>query len=119
MKITSITLRMIDHDNALRAIVSILLDDMLVIHDIKLIEKDHMFIAMPSKKVNGCFVNIAHPINQQTRSSLEKLLCDAYDLSYSYDQYVIFKLKNDHDLFHVSIDDYMIEKEVDDIDEVI
>ncbi len=122
MQITSIDIRKIDKDNALRAFATIVLDDMIAIHDIKLIEKDHMFIAMPSKKFDreDRFVDIVHPINQQTRNALEKLLGDAYALCVSKDcQYMVLMLKGDHDLYHVSINDYEIERNIGDIDEAV
>ncbi len=119
MKITSINLKMIHSDNGLRSIISIVLDDMIAIHDIKLIEKDRMFLAMPSKKLkDNTFVDIAHPINKPTRNALEKLLCEAYDITLKTGfDYVVFLLKDDGDFYDVSIQDYIIDRgEVYEID---
>ncbi|MCD7948789.1 MAG: SpoVG family protein [Erysipelotrichaceae bacterium] len=112
MKITSINLRMIHRDNGLRSIISIVLDDMIAIHDIKLIEKDHMFLAMPSKKLkDNTFVDIAHPINKPTRNALEKLLCEAYDITLKTGfDYISFVLRDDCDVYDASIHDYIIDR---------
>lgn len=81
MKITDIRVRKVYDEGKMRAIVSITFDDQFVIHDIKVIEGDNgLFIAMPSRKMpNGVFKDIAHPINAQTRSSLQEQILDAYE----------------------------------------
>lgn len=67
----------------MRAVVSITLDDELVIHDIKVIEGDKgLFIAMPSKKAaDGEYRDIAHPINSQTRERIQGMIIEAYEKS--------------------------------------
>ena len=51
MQITDVRVRKITKEGKMKAVVSITLDDELVIHDIKVIEGDKgLFIAMPSKK---------------------------------------------------------------------
>ena len=69
MQITDVRVRKITKEGKMKAIVSITLDDELVIHDIKVIEGDKgLFIAMPSKKAaDGEYRDIAHPINSRTR----------------------------------------------------
>ncbi len=65
----------------MRAVVSITLDDVFVVHDIKVIEGEKgMFIAMPSKKASdGEYRDIAHPINSETRDMIQRTVLDAYD----------------------------------------
>jgi len=54
MQITDVRVRKITKEGKMKAVVSITLDDELVIHDIKVIEGDKgLFIAMPSKKGSG------------------------------------------------------------------
>ncbi len=67
----------------MRAVVSITLDDELVIHDIKVIEGDKgLFIAMPSKRAaDGEYRDIAHPINSQTRERIQGMIIEAYEKS--------------------------------------
>ena len=68
MQITDVRVRKITKEGKMKAVVSITLDDELVIHDIKVIEGDKgLFIAMPSKKAaDGEYRDIAHPINSRT-----------------------------------------------------
>lgn len=72
--------RRIAKDGKMKAVVSITIDNEFVVHDIKVIEGEKgLFIAMPSKKsANGEFRDIAHPINSETRSSLEKIILERY-----------------------------------------
>ncbi len=81
MKVTDVRVRKIDGEGKLRAVVSITLDDVFVIHDIKVIDGDTgLFIAMPSKKAtNGMFRDIAHPINTETREYLKETIIGAYN----------------------------------------
>lgn len=50
-------------------------------HDIKVIQGDSsLFIAMPSRKLsNGEFRDIAHPINQEARNAIEKIIFEKYE----------------------------------------
>ena len=63
----------------MKAVVSITLDNVFVVHDIKVIEGEKgMFIAMPSKKASdGEYRDIAHPINSETRDHLQKVILEA------------------------------------------
>ena len=81
MTITDVRVRKVETEGKLRAVVSITIDDEIVIHDIKVIEGERgLFIAMPSKKgANGEFRDIAHPINSETRTRLQNLILDAYE----------------------------------------
>lgn len=67
----------------MRAIVSITIDNVFVIHDIKVIEGDKgLFIAMPSKKsTDGEYRDIAHPINSETRAMLQQLILKKYEIA--------------------------------------
>jgi len=81
MTITDVRVRKVETEGKLRAVVSVTIDDEIVIHDIKVIEGERgLFIAMPSKKgANGEFRDIAHPINSETRTRLQNLILDAYE----------------------------------------
>lgn len=80
MQITDIRVRKLENDNKMKAVVSITIDDVFVIHDIKVIEGEKgLFIAMPSKKTaDGEYRDIAHPINSETRSELQNLIIQKY-----------------------------------------
>ncbi|MBR1691573.1 MAG: septation regulator SpoVG [Lachnospiraceae bacterium] len=81
MQITDVRVRKITKEGKMKAVVSITLDDVFVVHDIKVIEGDKgLFIAMPSKKAaDGEFRDIAHPINSGTRDMIQKTILDAYE----------------------------------------
>ena len=65
----------------MKAVVSITLDDEFVVHDIKVIEGDKgLFIAMPSKKAaDGEYRDIAHPINSDTRTTIQNIILARYE----------------------------------------
>ena len=81
MQVTDVRVRKVTSQNRMKAIASITIDDVFVIHDIKVIESDKgLFIAMPSRKTpNGEFKDIAHPINTETRNMIQKLVLDKYN----------------------------------------
>ena len=81
MNITDVRVRKITKEGKMRAVVSITLDNVFVVHDIKVIEGEKgMFIAMPSKKASdGEYRDIAHPINSKTRDLIQKTVLEAYD----------------------------------------
>lgn len=65
----------------MKAIASITIDGVFVVHDIKILEGEKgMFIAMPSRKSSdGEFRDIAHPINTETREMLQTLILQKYE----------------------------------------
>lgn len=81
MNITDIRMKKITREGKLKAVASITLDDAFAIHDIKVIDGEKgMFIAMPSRKTaEGEYKDIAHPISQEARSTVQKLILDEYD----------------------------------------
>ena len=80
MNITDIKIRKIIPDGRLRAIISITIDDMLAIHDIKVVQGDErLFVAMPSREdENGVFRDVVHPISPEARQLVESQILDAY-----------------------------------------
>ena len=79
MEITEVKVFPVDEDK-LKAYITIVLDNCFVIRDLKVISGTAgLFVAMPSKKrKDGTFKDIAHPLNQSTRASMEKKVLDAY-----------------------------------------
>ena len=69
------------NEDRLKAYVSITIDDCFVVRDLKIIEgTGGLFVAMPSKKrKDGQFKDIAHPLNQETRTMIEKAVFAAYE----------------------------------------
>jgi stage V sporulation protein G len=80
MEITDIKIRKIMTEGRLRAVVSITIDGMLAVHDIKVVKgEERLFIAMPSRKdENGVFRDIVHPILPEARKMIEESILDAY-----------------------------------------
>lgn len=81
MQITDVRVRKVTSQNRMKAIASVTFDDVFVVHDIKVIEKDDgLFIAMPSKKIpNGEFKDIAHPLNSETREAIKTAILNKYN----------------------------------------
>ena len=67
MQITDVKIRKLMSGGRLRAVVSITIDDMLAVHDIKVVQGDErLFVAMPSRRdENGIFRDIVHPISPE------------------------------------------------------
>lgn len=81
MKITDVRVRKVESDSKMRAVASITIDDVFVVHDIKIIDGNKgLFIAMPSKKgADEEYRDIAHPINSDTRIMLQDVILAAYE----------------------------------------
>jgi len=85
MKIDVSIRKIIDDGSVLKAIASITLDDMIAIHDLKIISASGKhFVAMPSTYYfdeNGqkVFRDVAHPINSDTRSLIEAAVMKEYN----------------------------------------
>ena len=80
MQITNVRLKKVNSGNKMKAVASVTFDNEFVVHDIKVIEKDGLFIAMPSKKTqNGEFRDVAHPINAETREKIQSAIIEKYN----------------------------------------
>lgn len=80
MDITDIRIRKVLQEGRLRAVISLTIDDLLAVHDIKIVQGDErLFVAMPSRKdESGVFRDIVHPITPEARKQLEGRILDAY-----------------------------------------
>ncbi|WP_294752158.1 septation regulator SpoVG [uncultured Ruminococcus sp.] len=81
MEITDVKIRKIMSDGRLRAVVSVTIDELFAVHDIKVVQGDErLFVAMPSRKdENGVFRDIVHPISASARKLFEETILDAYE----------------------------------------
>ena len=82
MKVTSVKVKKIEKENSrMTGIAEILLDDMIAIHDIRIISGDNgLFVAMPSRKTpTGDYRDIVHPISQEARDIIEKAIVEEYN----------------------------------------
>lgn len=81
MEITDVKIRKLMNEGRLRAVVSATVDDMLAVHDIKIVQGDErLFVAMPSRKdESGMFRDIVHPISASARKLFEQAILEAYE----------------------------------------
>ncbi|MFP4522150.1 MAG: septation regulator SpoVG [Fibrobacterota bacterium] len=80
MQITEVKVTLRDEDK-LKAFASITFDDAFVIRGLKVISGSKgYFVSMPSKKgKDGKYHDIAHPINNEMRKSLEESILQEYE----------------------------------------
>jgi stage V sporulation protein G len=80
MEITEVKVFPVNEDK-LKAYVTIIFDNCFVVRDLKIINGNTgLFVAMPSKKrKDGTFRDIAHPLNSEMRSELEKRVLAQYE----------------------------------------
>ena len=84
MNITSVRVRESKSNiGGLRAIASVIIDNALAIHDIKVIQGTKgLFIGMPSRKtidLESEYIDVVHPINQETRDMLQSIILAKYE----------------------------------------
>lgn len=81
MNITEVRVRLLNkEDSVVKAFASITIDNCFVVHDIKILQIEESYvISMPRKQnQSGKFVDIAHPINSETRLQVDKMIIDEY-----------------------------------------
>lgn len=96
MEITEVRITLRDEPK-LKAFANITFDDDFVVRGLKVIEgRKGLFISMPSRRAkDGSYRDIAHPINNEMRQRLEKIILERYEE----------ELENSHDEFSVSSND--------------
>ena len=79
MTISDIKFRKSFTDGTLKAIASLTIDGCIAVHELKVIQTDHLFVAMPSRKDEaGAYHDIVHPINESARNLIESAVLSAY-----------------------------------------
>ncbi|MFV0288534.1 MAG: SpoVG family protein [Mycoplasmatales bacterium] len=80
MEVTNITMRVVEKDG-LKAICSLNFNNLLVVHNIRLIEgKEGMFLSFPARvKGDGNFLDIVHPIDSNFRNELTTMIINKYN----------------------------------------
>lgn len=81
MTISEIKIRRTFNEGNLKAIASVVLDNCVAVHDIKVIQgNSRLFVAMPSRKgEDGAYRDIVHPMGSDTRTSFEEEILGAYE----------------------------------------
>lgn len=79
MELTEININLRDEEK-LKAFVNITFDDVFVVRGLKVIQGNKgLFVCMPSRKLaDGTYKDIAHPINNDFRQTIEKMILDKY-----------------------------------------
>lgn len=80
MRITDVKIRKLFDEGPMLAVASVTLEDVFVVHDVKVIyANDRHFIVMPSRKnADGTYRDIAHPVVASFRSELENAVLASY-----------------------------------------
>ncbi|MDD4316569.1 MAG: septation regulator SpoVG [Clostridia bacterium] len=81
MTITNVRVKLLKkRDGKLKAVASIVFDDVFVVHDIKVIETgEDCFVVMPSRKgPDGEYRDVAHPLNSEVRENIKSLIITEY-----------------------------------------
>ncbi len=82
MEITSVIVNKVKNsDLKFKGIATIVINDCLAIHDIRIIEgkNNGLFIAMPSKNTSiGEYRDVVHPVNQETRNLFTQCIIEEY-----------------------------------------
>lgn len=80
MEITEVRVFPMNEDK-LKAYATVTFDNCFVVRDLKIISGNSgLFVAMPSKKrKDGTFKDIAHPLNNDFRAKIEKVVLEAYE----------------------------------------
>ena len=80
MEITEVKVFPVNEER-LKAYVTIIFDNCFVVRDLKIINGNSgLFVAMPSKKrKDGTFRDIAHPLNSEMRTQIERTILDHYE----------------------------------------
>ena len=81
MQITDVRVRRLIGKGITKAVASITIDSVFVVHELKIIEgKDGLFVAMPNHSgKDGRFIDIVHPLNTETRRMIQDIVLKAYN----------------------------------------
>lgn len=69
------------NEGKLKGYATIVIDGCFIIRDLKIIKGEKgLFVSMPSRrKKDGTFKDIAHPLNAETRTSVEQRVIEEYN----------------------------------------
>ena len=81
MKITELKVRKTFDEGVRKAVVTVVFDDCLAVHDIKVVDTGtKRMVVMPAvKTAEGRFRDTVHPMNSQFRSELVEAVFEAVD----------------------------------------
>jgi stage V sporulation protein G len=81
MKITEVKVYPAKDNGRLKAYATIVFDNDFIVRDLKVIEGNKgLFVSMPSRRrKDGSFRDIVHPLNSETRSTIEQQIIEEYE----------------------------------------
>ena len=83
MEITEVKVYPVKESGRLKAYATVVFDNCFIIRDLKVIEGDKgFFVSMPSRRrKDGSFRDIVHPLDSDTRTSIENRIVKEYETS--------------------------------------
>ena len=80
LEVTDVKVQLVD-EGRLKAFATVTLNGCFVVRDVKVIDGNGgLFVAMPSRrKPDGTYRDVAHPLNSECRTYLERCVLEAYD----------------------------------------
>ena len=81
MEITEVKVFPAKEGGRLKAYATVVFDNSFIIRDLKVIEGNKgLFVSMPSRKrKDGTFRDIVHPLNSETRGTIEEKIIEEYN----------------------------------------
>ena len=81
MEITEVKVFPAKDGGRLKAYATVVFDNCFIVRDLKIIEGNKgLFVSMPSRKrKDGTFRDIVHPLNSETRRSIEERVIEEYN----------------------------------------
>lgn len=83
MTINDVRIRLSKPGDRVKAYCSFSIDNAFVVHDAKVLKTEDtgaLIVAMPSRKrPDGQFVDVAHPLNKETRDMIQEAVLEAYE----------------------------------------
>jgi stage V sporulation protein G len=82
MEITRVKIGLCDGDDRVKAYATITIDDCFVIHGLRFTynQKKGYFLFMPGRKMaDGTYVDIVHPLNNETRQMIQERVVAEYE----------------------------------------
>lgn len=81
MNITEVKVYTARDGGRLKAYATVVFDDCFIVRDLKIIEGHKgLFVSMPSRRrQDGTFRDIVHPLNSETRTTIEERVIQEYD----------------------------------------
>lgn len=96
MKITEVRI-FLKNEERLKAYASITFDDAFVVRNLKVIQgKKGLFVSMPNRKTkDGEYKDVAHPVNNEMRDSIESQVLEAYNIKLAENPTVVAEAEED------------------------